>query len=193
LTARVGVLALQGAFARHVAALRRCEVDAFEIRRPDQLAGLDGLVLPGGESTTMIKLLTGFELVEPLAKQLADGLPVLGTCAGMILLAAGVSDGHPDQLCFGAIDIDVRRNGYGRQIDSFEADLDVAGLGPPPMTGVFIRAPVVERVGDGVEVMAALGGAPVLCRQGDVLVSSFHPELSGDDRLHQLFVRSVGR
>jgi 5'-phosphate synthase pdxT subunit len=141
----------------------------------------------------MIKLLNSFELVEPLAKRLADGLPVFGTCAGMILLAANVSDGHPDQLSFGAIDLDVRRNGYGRQIDSFEADLIVDGLGGPPMTAVFIRAPVVERVGEGVEVLASVEGVPVVCRQGQVLVSSFHPELTDDDRLHQAFVRSLDR
>jgi 5'-phosphate synthase pdxT subunit len=189
----VGVLALQGAFARHVSALERCGVEAVEVRRPEQLTGLHGVVLPGGESTTMIKLLNSFELVEPLAKRLADGLPVFGTCAGMILLAANVSDGHPDQLSFGAIDLDVRRNGYGRQIDSFEADLIVDGLGGPPMTAVFIRAPVVERVGEGVEVLASVEGVPVVCRQGQVLVSSFHPELTDDDRLHQAFVRSLDR
>jgi 5'-phosphate synthase pdxT subunit len=189
----VGVLALQGAFARHVSALERCGVEAVEVRRPEQLTGLHGVVLPGGESTTMIKLLNSFELVEPLAKRLADGLPVFGTCAGMILLAANVSDGHPDQLSFGAIDLDVRRNGYGRQIDSFEADLIVDGLGGPPMTAVFIRAPVVERVGEGVEVLASVEGVPVVCRQGQVLVSSVHPELTDDDRLHQAFVRSLDR
>ncbi|MDH4363287.1 MAG: pyridoxal 5'-phosphate synthase glutaminase subunit PdxT [Acidimicrobiia bacterium] len=187
----VGVLALQGAFARHVEALRRLGLDPVEIRRPEQLAALDGLVMPGGESTTMIKLMTGFDLVEPLAKRLADGMPVFGTCAGMILLAAHVEDGQPDQLCFGAIDIDVRRNGYGRQINSFEADLAVPAVGDPPVRAVFIRAPVVVRVGDSVEVLARSDGVPVLCRQGPIMVSSFHPELTDDDRLHQLFLRSL--
>ena len=187
----VGVLALQGAFARHVEALERCGVEAVEVRKAEQLDGLDGLVIPGGESTTMIKLMVSFDLVDPLAKKLADGLATFGTCAGMILLAAGVSDGHEDQLCFGAIDIGVRRNGYGRQIDSFEADLPVVGIDGGPMTGVFIRAPVVERIGEGVEVLASVDDEAVLCRQGNVLVSSFHPELTDDDRLHQLFVDSL--
>jgi 5'-phosphate synthase pdxT subunit len=189
----VGVLALQGAFQRHIAALERCGATATEVRTPAQLDGIDGLVIPGGESTTMIKLLVGFDLAEPMGKLLADGLPALGTCAGMILLAASVSDGHPDQLCFGAIDLAVRRNGYGRQINSFEADLDVAELGPPPMRAVFIRAPVVERAGEGVEVLAVVDDQPVLCRQGPVVVSSFHPELTDDDRLHRLFLESLPR
>ena len=188
---RVGVLALQGAFARHVEALRRCGVDASEVRTPDHLSRCDALVVPGGESTTMSKLLVTFELDEPLAKLLGDGLPTFGTCAGMILLAAAISDGRPDQLSFGAIDLDVRRNGYGRQVDSFEADLHVEALGQPPLRAAFIRAPVVERVGAGVEVLASFEGVPVLCRQGPVLVSSFHPELSDDDRLHHYFLERV--
>ena len=187
----VGVLAVQGAFARHVEALRRLGLDPVEIRRPEQLDTIDALVMPGGESTTMIKLLTGFDLVEPMAKRLADGMPVFGTCAGMILLAVNVLDGHPDQLSFGAIDVDVRRNGYGRQINSFEADLDIAAVGAPPVRAVFIRAPVVVRAGPSVEVLAEADGVPVLCRQGPIMVSSFHPELTHDDRLHQLFVRSL--
>ncbi|MGI9598725.1 MAG: pyridoxal 5'-phosphate synthase glutaminase subunit PdxT [Acidimicrobiales bacterium] len=190
-TIRVGVLALQGAFARHVDALVRCGVDAFEVRTPDELTRCDALVLPGGESTTMVKLLDTFELTEPLAKMLNDGLPTFGTCAGMILLARSVSDGRPDQTSFDAIDIDVRRNGYGRQIDSFEADLDVARLDGPPLRAVFIRAPVVERVGGEVEVLAEHDGNAVLCRQGLVLVSSFHPELTDDDRLHRYFLDHV--
>lgn len=193
---RIGVLALQGAFARHVEALERCGgVDALEVRKASQLDELDALIIPGGESTTMLKLIDAFELGEPLAKLLDDGLPVFGTCAGMILLASEVSDGQPDQVCFGAIDIGVRRNGYGRQIDSFEAEVSVEaseGFEGGPMTGVFIRAPVVERVGEAVEVLAVVNGDPVLCRQGLALVSSFHPELTGDDRLHRLFIESLG-
>jgi 5'-phosphate synthase pdxT subunit len=195
LAVTVGVLALQGAFARHVEALERCGVEATEIRQPGQLSDIDALIIPGGESTTMVKLLATFELVDPLAKLLADGLPVFGTCAGMILLAAEITDGHrapdgsPDQLCLGAIDLGVRRNGYGRQVDSFEAEIEVAGL-DEPVTAVFIRAPVVERVGSGVEVLADVDGDPVLCRQGPILVSSFHPELTDDDRLHQMFLQS---
>ncbi len=191
----IGVLALQGAFARHVEALQRCGVDAFEVRTAEQLDRCDALVLPGGESTTMLNLLATFDLVDPLGKLLADGLPTFGTCAGMILLAAEVSDGRDDQISFGAIDIDVRRNGYGRQVDSFEADLTVAPIGEPPLRAVFIRAPVVERVGHDVEVLATDdrgdGPIPVLCRQGPVLVSSFHPELVDDDRLHRYFVEEL--
>lgn len=170
---------------------------APEIRTASQLDGLDGLVIPGGESTTMIKLLTTFDLVDPMAKLIDSGLPVFGTCAGMILLATHVADDHStadgraDQLSFDAIDIDVRRNGYGRQINSFEADIDVPAIGGPPLTAVFIRAPVVTRTGDEVEVMATVDDVPVLCRQGPILVSSFHPELTDDDRLHRLFIGSV--
>ena len=191
MTAVVGVLALQGAFARHVEALRRAGTDAVEVRTPDELSAVDGLVLPGGESTTMSKLLVANGLVEPLRDRLADGMPVLGTCAGMILLAADVLDGRPDQLSFGAIDIAVRRNGYGRQVDSFEADLDVRHLDGPPLHAVFIRAPVVESVGDGVEVLAEVDGHPVLVRRGPVTVTSFHPELTDDGRLHAAFAQQV--
>lgn len=191
MTTTIGVLALQGAFARHGAALERCGVAAPEIRQAHQLDGLDGLVIPGGESTTMIKLLTAFELVEPLGKLIDSGLPVFGTCAGMILLATDVADGHPDQLSFDAIDIDVRRNGYGRQINSFEADVEVAAIEGPPLTAVFIRAPVVTRVGPEVETLAVVDDNPVLCRQDSVLVSSFHPELTDDDRLHRLFIETL--
>ncbi len=184
----IGVLALQGAFARHVAALERCGVEAFEVRNAAQLDRCQALVVPGGESTTMLNLLATFELVDPLAKLLADGLPTFGTCAGMILLAHAVSDGRDDQISFDAIDLDVRRNGYGRQVDSFETDLDVGIIGEPPLRAVFIRAPVVERAGPEVEVLAEHEGIPVLCRQGPVLTSSFHPELVDDDRLHRYFL-----
>jgi pyridoxal 5'-phosphate synthase pdxT subunit len=192
-TTLIGVLALQGAFARHVGALRRSGASACEVRTPDDLAGVDALVLPGGESTTISKLLVANGLVEPLRERLADGLPVLGTCAGMILLAAEVLDGRPDQLSFGAIDIAVRRNGYGRQVDSFEADLAVADLGGPPLRAVFIRAPVVERVGEGVEVLARVDDRPVLVRQGPVTVAAFHPELTDDDRLHAAFAHRLAQ
>lgn len=184
----VGVLALQGAFAKHVEALLRCGAAAVEVRTAEQLESCRALVIPGGESTTIIKLLQTFELDEPLAKRLADGMAVFGTCAGMILLARAVSDGHPDQLSFDAIDIDVRRNGYGRQINSFEAQLSIDVLDGPPLPAAFIRAPVVERAGPDVTVLAEHEGTAVLCRQGKVLVSSFHPELTADDRLHQYFL-----
>ncbi len=184
---KVGVLALQGAFARHVRVLADLGATAVEVRTAGDLADVDALVLPGGESTTMSMLLDSSGLRGPVADRIADGLPVLGTCAGMILLATRVADGRSDQRSFGAIDLDVRRNGYGRQVDSFEADLDVTGL-DEPFHGVFIRAPVVERVGDGVEVLAAVDGQPVLCRQGRVVVAAFHPEMSGDDRIHGRFL-----
>jgi 5'-phosphate synthase pdxT subunit len=188
--ARVGVLALQGAFAAHARVLADLDVEAIEVRTPTDLDGVDALVLPGGESTTMSMLLESSGLFDPLATRLAGGLPVFGTCAGMILLAADVLDGRPDQRTFGAIDLVVRRNAYGRQVDSFEADLDVAGLAEP-FHAVFIRAPGVDRVGDDVEVLATHEGRPVLARQGCVTVASFHPELSGDARLHQRFLEEV--
>jgi len=192
----VGVLALQGAFARHVEALSQLGFDGFEVRTGEQLERCDALILPGGESTTMSKLLDGLELADRLEKRLADGLPVFGTCAGMILLASAISDGRPDQHRFGAIDIAVRRNGYGRQIDSFETDLAVpeiaaSGLDGQPFTAVFIRAPVVESWTESVTVLATVDGDPVLCRQGPILVSSFHPELTDDLRLHRYFLEAV--
>ncbi len=184
---KVGVLALQGAFAAHARVLRGLGTEPREVRVPADLADCDALVLPGGESTTMSMLLDSSGLREPLAASLRDGVPVFGTCAGMILLAEGVADGRDDQASFGAIAIDVRRNAFGRQVDSFEADLDVAGL-DAPFHGVFIRAPVVERAGAGVEVLASFEDRPVLVRQGNVMAAAFHPELSGDDRIHRLFV-----
>lgn len=190
--ARVGVLALQGAFALHAKALARLGADAVEVRTPAELDRVDGLVIPGGESTTMSKLLVANDLFEPIADRLSDGMATLGTCAGMILLAREVLDGRDDQRCFGAIDIAVRRNAFGRQIDSFEADLRVSGLPEAPVHAVFIRAPVVESVGDEVEILARVeGGRPVACRQGRVLVTSFHPELSPDLRVHELFLREL--
>lgn len=187
---QVGVLALQGAVARHRQVLTQLGATAVEVRTPDDLDALDAIVLPGGESTTISLLLEANELFEPLAKRLAAGLPALGTCAGMILLADEVLDGRSDQRSFGAIDIDVRRNAFGRQIDSFETDLDVEGLGPP-VHAVFIRAPVVTRAGEGVEILARVGDQPVLCRQGPVLVSAFHPELGDDARVHELFLSAI--
>ena len=184
---KVGVLALQGAFARHCEVLTDLGAVPLEVRTPGDLDAVDAMVVPGGESTTMSMLLDSSGLRPSLAERLADGLPVLGTCAGMILLAVRVTDGRDDQRSFGAIDIDVRRNGYGRQVDSFEDQLSVTGL-DGPFHGVFIRAPVVERVGADVEVLATVDGVPVLCREGAVLVSSFHPEMSGDGRIHERFL-----
>jgi 5'-phosphate synthase pdxT subunit len=184
---KVGVLALQGAFARHIQVLGGLGAATTEVRTTADLLEVDALVLPGGESTTMSMLLDSSGLHDAVADRIISGMPVLGTCAGMILLARHVADGRPDQRSFAAIEIDVLRNGYGRQVDSFEADLDVTGL-DEPFHGVFIRAPVVEWVGDGVEVLGTVDGRPVLCRQGAVVVASFHPEMSGDGRIHGWFL-----
>ncbi len=186
----VGVLALQGAFAAHVRALAEHGARTREVRTPADLAGVDALVMPGGESTTMSRLLTTSELFDPLGERIDGGMPVFGTCAGMILLATDVADGRPDQRNFAAIDLGVRRNGYGRQVDSFEADLDVKGL-DDPFHAVFIRVPVVERAGPSVDVLAEHDGAIVMARSGAVFVSSFHPELTADGRLHALFLQEV--
>ena len=186
---KVGVLALQGAFVAHSRVLAALGAEPREVRNPDDLESVDALVMPGGESTTMSMLLAT-SLQQPMADRLDDGMPVFGTCAGLILLADGLIDGRPDQQSFGAIDIDVRRNAFGRQVDSFEADLDITGF-DAPFHGVFIRAPVVERAGNDVEVLAAIDGKPVLVRQGKVLAAAFHPELSDDDRIHRLFLEGV--
>jgi pyridoxal 5'-phosphate synthase pdxT subunit len=185
---KVGVLALQGAFREHREVLDALGIEPVEVRGPLHLSGVDALILPGGESTTMSKLLESSGLFEPVAALVAQGTPILGTCAGMILLAHEVLDGRSDQRTFSAIDVSVRRNAYGRQADSFEAALAVDGLAGGPFPGVFIRAPVVERAGPAVEVLATYDDRPVLARQGRVWVSSFHPELSGDLRLHQRFL-----
>jgi pyridoxal 5'-phosphate synthase pdxT subunit len=190
---RVGILALQGDVREHARAFAELGADATEVRTPRDLAAVDSLVIPGGESTTMSLLLESSGLLRPLKQRLADAMPAFGTCAGMILLAADVSDGRADQHRLAAIDIGVQRNGFGRQVDSFETDLSVEGLADP-FHAVFIRAPIVERVGPGVDVLATLAGGdgqerPVLCRQGSILVAAFHPELSGDGRLHELFLQ----
>lgn len=192
----VGVLALQGDSGEHAKALIEVGARPVEVRRPADLVGVDALVVPGGESTTMSMLLESSGLLSPLAARLADGMPALGTCAGMILMARRILDGRPDQHCLGIIDIDVRRNAFGRQRESFESYLDVAGMEGGRLPAVFIRAPVVERAGPEVDVLASteVGNGvcrPVLCRQGAVTVSSFHPELSDDRRLHQMFVSSI--
>lgn len=188
---KVGVLALQGAIEPHRAVLDALGAVAVEVRTPDDLAAVDGVILPGGESTTMSFLLDSSGLRAPLADRLAGGLPALGTCAGMILLATEVLDGRPDQASFGVIDVTVRRNAFGRQRDSFEADLDVDGLPGGKLHAVFIRAPAVERAGEPVAVLARVGDRPVLCRQGAVTVCSFHPELGDDLRLHQRFLEEL--
>ncbi len=189
---RIGVLALQGATTAHTEALTRLGADAVTVKVPSELDGVDGLVLPGGESTTISFLLDSSGLREPLAERLAAGMPAFGTCAGMILLATDVLDGRPDQRSFGVIDLAVRRNAFGRQVDSFEADLVVAGL-DRPFHAVFIRAPGVESAGPDVEVLAEVDGRPVLARQGAIMVSAFHPELTDDLRLHEMFLDSFDR
>lgn len=196
----VGVLALQGDVREHAAMVERAGARALPIRRVRELSEVDGLVLPGGESTTMSRLLETFELLEPLRERIAGGLPAFGSCAGMILLARQALDGRPDQQQLGGLDVVVRRNAFGRQVDSFEADLDFAGIDGGPVHAVFIRAPWVEKAGDGVEVLASVPEMPgsedaaariVAVRQGTVLATSFHPELTGDERVHRLFVDLV--
>jgi pyridoxal 5'-phosphate synthase pdxT subunit len=188
---RIGVLALQGAFAEHATAFGRLGAETVEVRTPAQLATVEALALPGGESTTMSKLLVTSGLFEPLQQRLAEGMPVFGTCAGMILLASDVLDGRPDQRNFAAIDITVRRNGYGRQVDSFEADLVVRGL-DAPFHAVFIRAPIIERAGALVDVLATdPAGRPVLVRRDTVWTAAFHPEMTADLRIHRLFIDSL--
>jgi 5'-phosphate synthase pdxT subunit len=187
---RIGVLALQGAFAAHAAALQRLGASTAEVRVAVDLEQCDALVLPGGESTTMSQLLETSQLFDPLAKRIAAGMPVFGTCAGMILLSKGIADGRPDQRSFAALDIDVQRNGFGRQLDSFETEIDVLGL-DRAFHAVFIRAPRISRIGSEIETLATHGGEPVLVRSKTVMAASFHPELADDDRVHQLFLNMV--
>lgn len=182
---RVGVLALQGDFREHVRALGRLGVEPVEVRLPPDLEGLDAIVVPGGESTTIGKLAVRFDLLEPLREAILAGLPAYGSCAGMIFCAAGVTEGC--QPLLGVLDVVVRRNAFGRQNESFESDLDVDGL-DGPFHGVFIRAPWVAEVGDGVEVLARIGDHPVMVREGNVVATSFHPELTDDDRIHRMLL-----
>jgi 5'-phosphate synthase pdxT subunit len=187
---KIGVLALQGAFIEHEHVLARLGVQPVEVRLPEHLEGLDGLIIPGGESTTMGLLAQKWGLLEPLQVFARSGRPIWGTCAGMILLAKNVVDGVPGQPILGLMDITVRRNAFGRQVDSFEADLAVPLLGDPPFHAVFIRAPVIERVGAGVEVLAALeDGTAVAVQQGNLLATAFHPELTRDERFHHYFLK----
>jgi pyridoxal 5'-phosphate synthase pdxT subunit len=192
---KVGVLALQGAFREQAETFGALGAEVTLVKAPEHLAGVDAIVLPGGESTTVDKLLDSSGLRTPLRDVLRDGMPALAVCAGLIVLAAEVVDGRADQQPLGVIDVTVRRNGYGRQRDSFEADLEIGeletdGLGGGPFSGVFIRAPVIERIGPAVEVLASYDDAPVLGRQGALLFATFHPELAGDVRVHELFLSS---
>ena len=192
----VGVLALQGDVREHLDALTAVGATAVTVRRRSELAAVDALVLPGGESTTMSRLAVTFDLLQPLQDAVAAGLPVYGTCAGMILLADTILDGRSDQQTIGGIDMTVRRNAFGRQVDSFESDVTLPQVDEDPFHAVFIRAPWVESVGDGVEVLARLergraAGTIVAVRQGNLLATSFHPELTGDTRIHRWFVDQV--
>ncbi|MGB9777045.1 MAG: pyridoxal 5'-phosphate synthase glutaminase subunit PdxT [Anaerolineae bacterium] len=189
---KLGVLALQGAFIEHKHVLARLGVQAVEVRLPEHLEGLDGLIIPGGESTTIGLLAQKWGLLEPLREFARSGRPIWGTCAGMILLAKEVVDGVPGQPILGLMDITVRRNAFGRQVDSFEADLAVPVLGDPPFHAVFIRAPVIERVGASVDVLASLDdGTAVAVQQGNLLATAFHPELTRDERFHRYFLKLV--
>ncbi len=189
----IGVLALQGDVREHLRALREAGAHAVAIRRPDELDTVDGLVIPGGESTTMWRLATAFELMDPVRKRIVAGLPVFGSCAGMIMLADRLLDGAAGQETFGGIDMTVRRNAFGRQVDSFETELDIEGIEGPPLRAVFIRAPWVDQAGPAVEVLAAdrATGRIVAVRQGPLLATAFHPELTADDRIHRLFAEIV--
>lgn len=186
---RVGVLALQGDVAEHMRMLEACGTRAVEVRTPEELRAVEGLILPGGESTTIWRLLDRYRLVEPLRELVGQGLPLFATCAGMIVAARSVIGGHPPGL--GLLDITVERNAYGRQRESFETELGVPGVATTPLKVAFIRAPVIVKVGAGVRVLAAYSGHPVLVRQEQILAASFHPEIRGDDRLHRYFVESL--
>ncbi|HET6355300.1 pyridoxal 5'-phosphate synthase glutaminase subunit PdxT [Streptomyces sp. NPDC002659] len=187
----IGVLALQGDVREHLIALAAADAVARPVRRPEELAEVDGLVIPGGESTTMSKLAVLFGMMEPLRERIATGMPVYGTCAGLIMVADKILDPRSGQETLGGIDMIVRRNAFGRQNESFEAAVEVAGVDGGPVEGVFIRAPWVESVGAQAEVLAEHGGHIVAVRQGNVLATSFHPELTGDHRVHGLFVDMV--
>jgi 5'-phosphate synthase pdxT subunit len=188
-TPRIGVLALQGDVREHFAALRAAAAEPTAVRRPDELVGLDGIVIPGGESTTIGKLLVTFDLLDPLRALLGRGLPAYGSCAGMILLADRVLDGTADQVGLGGIDMTVRRNAFGRQVDSFEGPVVIDGIGE--VEAVFIRAPWAEEVGADVKVLARAADKIVVVRQGSLLATAFHPELTGDPRVHEFFVSMV--
>ena len=188
----VGVLALQGDFREHIAVIRELGAQAVPVRRPEELASIDGLIIPGGESSVMDKLSRTFGLAEPLKNAISSGLPVYGTCAGLIMLANTVLDAINGQQSLGGFDISVRRNAFGSQLDSFETDLDIPVLGEPPVHAVFIRAPVVESVGDSVTTLAALDdGRRVAVEQGALLGTSFHPEMTGDTRFHEYFLQKI--
>ena len=187
--AKVGVLALQGDFEKHIQMLDRLGVPAIQVREKSQLDEIDGLIIPGGESTTIGKLLVRYGMMEPLKTFAKDGKPLFGTCAGAILLAKEIEGSTQDRI--GVLDIAVKRNAYGRQIESFEADIFIPKIGELPVRGVFIRAPIITHVEDGVELLARFGDNPVLVKQGKILAATFHPELTADRRVHRLWLAAV--
>jgi len=187
----IGVLALQGDVREHLKSLGECGVQAMPVRTSEEISSIDGLVIPGGESTTIAKLARAFNLFDLISTRIAAGMPTYGSCAGMILLANEILDGIEGQESFGGLDVSVRRNAFGRQIDSFETDVDFQGITDPKFRAVFIRAPWVERIGPDVTVLASVNGHPVAIRQDAILATSFHPELTGDSRIHRYFVELV--
>ena len=189
---RVGVLALQGDFREHIAVLKSLGAEAVPVRRPSELAEIGGLVIPGGESSVMDKLSRAFDLAEPLKEAIAGGMPVYGTCAGLIMLADRIVDGIAGQQSLGGLDVAVRRNAFGSQLDSFETDLDIPAVGDDPMHAVFIRAPIVEEVGERATALARVAdGRVVAVEQGNLIGTSFHPEITGDTRFHEYFLGKV--
>jgi len=188
---KIGVLAMQGAFLEHLKMLESLGVEGIEVRKSSQLDNIDGLIIPGGESTTIGRLLVKYGLLKPLKKKIADGFPVFGTCAGMIMLSNNVTDGVKGQPLLGGLDVVCGRNAYGRQKDSFEAWIDVPDLGKDPFPGVFIRAPLIKSTGRDVKIIATLGKDVVAVRQGNILAISFHPELTNDDRFHRYFIEMI--
>jgi 5'-phosphate synthase pdxT subunit len=193
---KIGVLALQGDFREHIKSLSDCGVDASAVKTKDEILEIDALVLPGGESTTIAKLARSFNLFDLIQKRISDGMPTYGSCAGMILLADRIEDAIVGQESFGGIDMTVRRNAFGRQVDSFETDLKFEGITQPSIKAVFIRAPWVEQVGSNVQVLAEVKNSdgsthPVAVRQGNLLATSFHPELTGDNRVHKFFIEQI--
>ena len=187
----VGVLALQGDFREHLAALAECGVAAIAVKTVDEINSIDALVIPGGESTTISKLAKAFDLFDLIKNRIASGLPTYGSCAGMIMVAKSIKDPASGQESFGGIDIEVERNAFGRQVDSFEEDLDFKGISGPKFRAVFIRAPWVANLGNGVEVLSEIDGHAVAVRQGKVLATSFHPELTSDNRIHRYFIEEI--
>lgn len=188
----IGVLALQGDFREHLEVLAKCSAEAIPVRTAEELSSCDGLIIPGGESTVIEKLADMYSLTSPIKKAIADGMPVFGTCAGLILLANEIVDGIPGQKGFGGLDISVRRNAFGNQLDSFETELAFQGIGGAPVRAAFIRAPIVEKVGTGVQVLSSLTDETIVAvKSGNILGIAFHPEISGEHRVHQFFIEMV--